>query len=301
MRPQSHSFDREVAALAERQHGVVALRQLIAIGLSGQSVKRRVRAGRLHMVCPGVYAVGHRRLSASGRIMAAVLLHGPDAVASHRTAAMLWDLLPPRGRDVYVTVPASGRAKRRGIVLEQVRNVHERDRAMRDGIPVTALARTLIDVVGYESEERVERALEQAERMGLLDGRAVDEACARAPTRRGVKRIRRRLAQHRAPATSRSALERRFLILCRKAGLPLPAMNVWIEDCEVDAVWLDEKVVVELDAFHTHKTRAAFEKDRKRDAKLQSLGYRVIRITDARLDAEPEAIVEELRRLISPL
>jgi very-short-patch-repair endonuclease len=238
-------------------------------------------------------------VSPRGRIMAAVLLHGPRAVASHRTAAMLWDLLPPRGRDIYVTVPANGRAKRKGIVLEQVRAFHEKDRAVRDGIPVTALARTLIDVVGYESEERVERALEQAERMRLLDGRAIDEACARAPTRKGVKRIRARLREHRAPAMSRSAFERRFLIMCRKAGLPLPAMNAWIEDCEVDAVWLEQQILVELDAYYSHGTRAAFEGDRRRDAKLESLEYRVIRITEERLKTEPDEIANELRRLLS--
>src|SRR3954454_7513519 len=152
MRGRSHSVDQEIAGLAERQHGVVAFWQLIGVGLSRQAIHRRVSAGRLHQLYRGVYAVGHRKVTWHGRIMAAVLVHGPDAVASHRTAAALWDLLPHRGNVVYVTVPASGRAKRKGIVLEQVRALDEQDRAVRDGIPVTALARTLIDVFGTESE-----------------------------------------------------------------------------------------------------------------------------------------------------
>jgi very-short-patch-repair endonuclease len=232
--------------------------------------------------------------------MAAVLLHGAEAVASHRTAAALWDLLPHRGNAVYVTVPASGRAKRQGIVLEQVRALHERDRAMRSGIAVTALARTLIDVFGTESEERRERALEQAERIGMLDGRALDEACQRAPNRRGVKAVRARLREHRAPAISRSALERRFLIFCREYKLPTPEMNAWVEGYELDAVWRGQKVAVELDDFYTHGTRGSFEGDRERDMKLQSVGWRIPRVTAKRLKAEPAAIAGELRLLLSP-
>jgi very-short-patch-repair endonuclease len=299
MRPQSHSFDAIIADLAARQHGVVALWQLVAVGISTQAVKRRVRAGRLHRVWKGVYAVGHRKISWQGRIMAAVLLHGPAAVASHRTAAALWDLLPPRGNDVYVTVPAAGRAKRKGIVLHQVRGLHEKDRAIRQGIPVTALGRTLIDVFSSESEERTERALEQAERMKLLDGNAIDQACARAPTRRGVKRIRARLRQRRAPAMSRSALERGFLIFCRSSKLPRPEMNAWVEGYEVDVYWRDKKVIVELDDFYTHGTSRAHENDTRRDARLEALDYRVIRITAKRLKAEPGEIADELRRILS--
>jgi very-short-patch-repair endonuclease len=296
---KGHSFDREIANLAARQHGVVALWQLLALGLSREAVRNRVDLGRLHRLYPGVYAVGHRKISWQGRIMAAVLLHGREAVASHRTAAALWDLLPPRGNDVYVTVPAAGRARRNGIVLHQVRELHPKDRAIKQGIPVTALGRTLIDVFSTESEERTERALEQAERMGLLDGNAIDQACERAPTRRGVKRIRTRVRQHRAPARTRSALERRFLLFCRKHNLPAPEMNAWVEDYELDAVWREQKVVVELDDYHTHRTRKSFENDRRRDARLQSLGYRVIRITAERLKAEPGVVAEELRRLLS--
>jgi very-short-patch-repair endonuclease len=296
---KSHSFDREIAKLAERQHGIVALWQLLVLGLSRDAVRCRVDLGRLHRLYRGVYAVGHRKISWHGRVMAAVLLHGPDAVASHRTAAALWDLLPPRGNDVHVTVAAAGRAKRKGIVLHQVRELHPKDRTTKDGIPVTALGRTLIDVFSSESEERTERALEQAERIGLFDGKAIDGACDRSPTRRGVKRIRVRLRKHRAPAESDSTLERRFLIFCRHYRLPTPKMNRWIEDYKLDAVWPERKLVVELDDYYTHRTRKSFESDRRRDARLQSLGYRVIRITRERLEMEPGVVAEELRLLLS--
>ena len=277
----------------------MAFWQLESLGVTREAVKVRLAARRLHRLYPGVYAVGHRNVSWRGRIMAAVLFHGPDAVASHRTAAALWDLLPARGNAVWVTVPSSGRAKCKGMVLKEVTTLHEKDRATRDGIPVTALARTLIDVFGEESEERRERALEQAERMRLLDGRALDEACDRAPTRKGVRAVRTRLRERREPAMSRSALERRFLIFCRKYGLPTPEMNPSVEGYEVDALWRRQKVVVELDDYYTHGTRASFESDRERDAKLQSLGYRTPRVTDKRLKAEPEAVADELRRVLS--
>jgi len=244
--------------------------------------------------------VGHRRVSRHGWIMAAVLVHGPEAVASHRTAAWLWDLLPPRGNDVYVTVPAAGRARRKGIVLQQVRELHFEDRAVKQAIPVTALGRTLIDVFSSESEERTERALEQAERMNLFDGRAIDEACERAPNRKGVKRIRARLKQHRAPALSRSAFERRFLIFCRKHKLPTPEMNAWVEGYELDAVWRKQKTAVELDDFYTHRTQRSFESDRRRDSKLDSLDWHVLRVTPERLKAEPAELAAELRLKLSP-
>jgi predicted transcriptional regulator of viral defense system len=295
MRPKSPEF----VDLATRQHGVVAHSQLLALGFSPEAIQRRVRGGLLHRLYRGVYAVGHLRLSRHGWIMAAVLASGPGAVASHRTAAWLWDLLPQRGSDVWVTVPASSRAKRKGIVVHQVRELHKEDRATKQGIPVTALGRTLIDVFSSESEERTERALEQAERMNLFDGRAIDEACERAPTRKGVKRIRARLKQHRAPALTRSAFERRFLIFCRRYKLPTPEMNSWVEGYELDAVWRKQKVAVELDDFYTHRTERSFESDRRRDSKLDSLDWHVVRVTPRRLKAEPAELAAELRLTLS--
>jgi predicted transcriptional regulator of viral defense system len=183
MHPKSQKIDALLARLATRQHGVVAYWQLQRLGVTREAVKVRLAAGRIHRLYPGVYAVGHRKLSRHGWIMAAVLVHGPEAVASHRTAAWLWDLLPPRGSAVWVTVPSSGRSKRQGIVLHEVRELHKEDRATKQAIPVTALGRTLIDVFSSESEERTERALEQAERMGVLDGQAIDQACERRTAR----------------------------------------------------------------------------------------------------------------------
>jgi very-short-patch-repair endonuclease len=231
--------------------------------------------------------------------MAGVLAHGPEAVASHRTAAWLWDLLPDRGSAVWVTVAAHSRAKRRGIVLKEVTELHAKDRAMRAGIPVAALGRTLIDVFATESEERRERALEQAERIGAFDGRALDGACDRAGNRKGVKAIRTRLRQHRAPALTRSAFERRFLIFCRKYKLTTPEMNAWIHGYELDAVWRKQKLAVELDDYHTHGSRQSFEDDRRRDTKLDSLQWQVVRVTAERLRAEPAELAAELRRILS--
>jgi very-short-patch-repair endonuclease len=165
---------------------------------------------------------------------------------------------------------------------------------------VTALGRTLIDVFSSESEERTERALEQAERMGLLDGKEIDQACERAPTRRGVKRIRQRLRQHRAPAITRSAFERNFLIFCRKHDLPVPEMNAWVHGYELDAVWRPQRRAVELDDYHTHGTKRSFESDRRRDSKLGSVEWRVVRVTAERLKAEPAELAAELRLMLSP-
>src|SRR5690349_2368794 len=122
MSGQSHPGDREIADLAERQHGVVALWQLIRLGFEADAVEARVRRGRLHRVHLGVYAVGHRRLDWRGVIIAAVYAYGPGAVLSHRSAARLWGIRPNNRRDVDVTVPARGLRRRPGLQPHSVRN-----------------------------------------------------------------------------------------------------------------------------------------------------------------------------------
>jgi very-short-patch-repair endonuclease len=153
--------------------------------------------------------------------------------------------------------------------------------------------------MSFHPNPKSERALEQAERMNLIDGKAIVHACDRAPTRKGVKRIRKRLNEHRAPALTRSAFERRFLIFCRKHKLPTPEMNAWVESFELDAVWRKQRLAVELDDYFTHGTKRSFEDDRKRDFKLRSLGWEVGRVTPERLKAEPADLAAELRLTLS--
>ncbi|MEA2471086.1 MAG: hypothetical protein QOE38_2085 [Thermoleophilaceae bacterium] len=229
--------------------------------------------------------------------MAAVLASGEGAVLSHRAAASSWGLIGEGGWRPDVTVVARGRGRPRGIVLHQVRSLHEADRACRGGIPVTALARTLLDIA--ETTPGLHRAWDQAERMRLLDVRAVEEMCRRSPGRRGLKPLLalvRDRTRH-VPDTKRE-LEALFFDICRTQDLPLPLCNVLVEGYEVDAYWPAARLIVELDSWEFHHDRGAFERDRERDAVLQAAGYRVIRITWRRLTEEPAAVAALLRSLL---
>jgi predicted transcriptional regulator of viral defense system len=156
--------EHAVARLAARQHGVVAFPQLKALGFTKYAVHRRVRTGRLHALYRGVYAVGHRALTTKGRWLAAVLACGPSAVLSHRTALALWALRPVSAGPIDVTVLRSGGRGQPGICLHCVRALRAKDRTILDAIPVTSVARTLLDYAQTASPQQLRAALQSAER-----------------------------------------------------------------------------------------------------------------------------------------
>jgi very-short-patch-repair endonuclease len=173
--------------------------------------------------------------------------------------------------------------------------LEEGDRAVIEGIPVTALPRTLLDLAAVLRPERLEGVLERAEELRLFDLTAVDELLARTVGHPGRGPLQRALAIYRDdPAFTRSRLEKRFLKLVRKAALPAPAMNFNVGGYELDAYWERERFVVELDVYETHGSHAAFERDRRRQEELLLIGVEMIRVTGPRLDREPEATIERV-------
>jgi very-short-patch-repair endonuclease len=198
-----------------------------------------------------------------------------------------------------VTVPGGTRRNRNGIVIHRVRALHPDDRAVVEGIPVTSVARTLLDCAAVMPARQLERAVEEAERLRLFDLRAVERLLTRSRGHKGRRALLAAIAEaaHDVPWT-RSELEKQFLRLCRHAALPQPAVNAWVEGHEVDAAWLERKLLVELDGVESHYTRAAFERDRKRDIALQLAGYRVVRVTQRRIQREAGQIVGEIRTLL---
>ncbi len=171
---------------------------------------------------------------------------------------------------------------------------------MRDRIPVTSVARTLLDLAEALSPTQLRRAFEEADRLELIDMRAIEQLLDRSRGRRGLKPLAALLATHRGPAPPiRSELERLFLDLCHRADLPPPTVNAHVEGLEVDALWPEQRLIVELDGYAFHRTRASFESDRTRDATLQLAGYRVLRVTHRRLDAEPAAVAVAVRSLLA--
>jgi very-short-patch-repair endonuclease len=249
---------REVAlaALADRQHGVVSLAQLEALGLSASAVRGRVASGRLHGIHRGVYAVGRARLTRDGRSMAAVLACGPEAVLSHRSAAAHWGLIADNRAVSDVSVPRSGPRRRMGIVVP---------------------------------------AVEQAGVLRLFDLRAIEALLARVGNHAGAGALGGVLAGLEEPTLTRSDAEEAFLALCRAGSLPSPTVNrALVVDqgapIEADFLWRRERLAVEVDAFGTQGGPQAFERDRLRDQRLRLAGYEPVRFTRRQIVREPERV-----------
>lgn len=183
--------------------------------------------------------------------------------------------------------------------MHRPRRLDQDDCTALDGVPVTTVARTLLDLAEVVGLADLDRATEQAERIGIFDLDQMNRLLGRSRGRRGLRPLRVVLARQ-APETmsARSELERAFLRLCREGSIPVPSINIWIEGYEVDAAWPRARLVVELDGFEYHRTRAAFERDRLRDAQLQAAGFSVIRLTDQRLRTDRDGVVGSLRRML---
>jgi very-short-patch-repair endonuclease/predicted transcriptional regulator of viral defense system len=288
-----------LAKIAARQRGVVSRRQLVDLGLGRGAIQHRLDIGRLHRMHVGVYAVGHRAIAAPGRWMAAVLAYGPDAVLSHRSAAALWRIRDTSQAAIDVTVAGRTRARRPGLRLHLVRELHLHDRTRRDGIPVTSVPRTLLDLAETLRPDLLERAFAEADRRELLDLHAVEQLMRRSPGRHGLRPLAA-LLEHAYPAApTRSDLEQTLLGVCREGGLPRPAVNVAVAGFEVDALWKAQRLVVEVDSWEFHRGRQAFENDRARDAVLLLAGYRVVRVTWRMLRDQPAEVAGMLRRLLA--
>jgi predicted transcriptional regulator of viral defense system len=294
--------DRAIGALAAEQYGVVSRRQLLAAGLTHAIVRRRVTNGRLIQIHRGVYAVGHDRLTLDGHWLAAVLAAGPGAVLSHREAAALHELRPSNRTTVDVTVAAQRRVA--GVRVHRVRALSEDDVTVVDGIPVTSVARTLVDLAAVVPTLALRKALEEAERSHRLDVRGIEWILQRTRGRNGPGHaaIRRALADLARTGTTvtRSVLEDRFLALLDAHSLPRPSANAWTEAMEVDAAWPAARLVVELDGWEGHSTRHAFQRDRTRSNDLQTEGWTILRFTHAdvvhRADETAARVGRVLRR-----
>ena len=291
--------DLLIAELADPQHGRVARRQLLALGIGVGAIDLRVANGRLHPVYPGVYAVGTKLWTPEAEWSAAALAGGPGALLSHRDASLLHEILrgSPYGL-VHVTTSDRNRRGCRGIRLHRVRSLHPDDCTCVDGIPVTSIPRTLLDVAAT-LPARLDSALEAAEDRDLLHMPDLESLLRRSHGRPGAPALRNALALYMPTSRlTRSEAERALLALCRGADLPLPATNLNVLGHEVDALWEEQRLIVEIDTYGTHSSRASFESDRRRDADLQLAGYRVVRITDIRLRDEPRVVASMLRALL---
>jgi very-short-patch-repair endonuclease len=258
------------------------------------AIAHRIETGALHVVRRGVYAVGHRALRPRAHVLAAVLAAGPGAVLSHRSAAALWGIRPTSAARADVTVPDRRRGAQ-GVRIHHAALPPEHV-TTHDGIPVTTVERTLLDLAAILALDALRHTLEEAEIQVGPDWRVLGEMAARP--RRGARALRRLIEERSdAPVVTRSVLERRFLDFCRRHDLPLPETNTYVEGFEVDCVWRDRRLVAELDSRRHHDHGEAFERDRHRDRVLTTAGWRPIRITWRQQRDEPAALAADLRRL----
>lgn len=285
--------------LAERQYGVVSVRQLETLfGYSSSAVERDVAAGRLFRLYRGVYAVGHRRIPDPGHCLAAVLACGPGALLSHRSAAWLWGLWRYGPAPLHVTSPIP-RKPRTPIRLHHSRILTAADRTMEENIPVTALPRTLLDCAVELRPAQLQRVLERAEELRLFDLGPIEELLGRSGRHKGRRRLRRAIGLYQPVPFSRSGFETRFFEAVLAAGPPRPATNFAEAGFELDVYWPDLRFAVELDSYATHGTNAAFERDHLRDEELLLAGIELVRVTDVRFHREPKAVLERVAILLA--
>lgn len=279
---------------------MVARDQLLEAGVPPSTIGDRVRSGRLIRLHRGVYAVGHAPLRREGRWLAAVLAAGPGTVLSHRDAAGLHDLRPANHRQIDVTTTRQPRATE-GIAIHRTTVLGADDMTDVNGIPVTTVARTLVDLAGQVPHDHLTKAIREAERQHTFDLRAIESALTRTRGRRGGghRALQRAIEEYATLglSTTESVLEDAFLRLVQRAGLSKPATQVFAEGFRIDAMWQAERIAVELDGWAWHHTREAFERDRDRDAVLTGSGWRVVRFTHRQVTSRPDLVISTLRRL----
>jgi hypothetical protein len=243
--------------LAWRQHWAISRAQLLALGLSSEWIRHRLADGRLHRWrWRGVYAVGRPDLSQRGRWTAALLACGPAAVLSNESAAALWGVIPYSPGLIDVSLPLHIARRRPGICAHRRVTVPAEHRVLRDRIPVTDISCTLVDLSARVRRPALERAVNEADRLDLIDPEALRDALENVSPVPGVRRLRE-LLDRRTFRLTDSELERLLLRIARRAGLGLPETGVWLNGFKVDFYWPELGVVVETDGLRYHRTAAA--------------------------------------------
>jgi very-short-patch-repair endonuclease len=282
-----------VLRLAERQWGVVARLQLVECGLSVAAISRWAASDRLHRIYPGVYAVGHKALCTEGTLLAAILYAGPGAALSHGSATHWWELLSSLPYTVDVVSPR----QRRSLPGVRVHRATSVERVLHRGLPVTPVARTLLDFASVAPLTNVRKAVAKADFHRLIDLEAIDAVTGVG--RPGSAKLKRALSLHRPEYTrTLSPREDLLLDLCRRHRIPLPEVNVSVGPYKVDALWRDARLVVEVDGGDAHATVAQMRSDRERDLWLRNAGFAVNRYSGVQLTSSHRAVAADIQRAL---
>jgi very-short-patch-repair endonuclease len=289
-----------VERLAGRQHGVVSRAQLLQLGLTPSAISHRTGRGWLRPLHRRVFAVGSRELGQRGRWMAAVLASGPAALLSHRSAAELWEIRPSQPGAIEVTLPVESRRRLRGLMIHRRAVLGPRDRRARHGIPVTSPPRTLADLALRLSEHELEAAINEADRLDLIDPGRLRRELEGMRGQDGVSALIR-LIDRQVFRLTDSELERIFLRLVRSSDLPIPQTRAFVNGFRVDFFWPELRLVVETDGLRYHRTPAQQARDRRRDQVHTAAGLTTLRFTHSQIRFEPSDVGEVLFRVIDRL
>jgi very-short-patch-repair endonuclease len=284
--------------LAREQHGVVTRAQLLGLGYGSEAIRHRLRSGRLHPVWRGVYALGRPELSRLGVWMAAVLGCGPRALLSHESAAALWGIRRTGGRLIEVSVPNGVLRRRAGIVAHRRSGLGMADLAIHRGIPVTSPVCTIVDLSLRLPRSELEAMVNEADKLDLVDPEALRRALGARTGRAGVAVLRDLLDRHTFTLTD-SALERLFLPIARRAGLPQPLTGRRVNGFKVDFYWPSLDLIVETDGLRYHRTAARQARDHVRDQKHAAAGLKPLRFTHAQVKFEPAYVEATLSAVAS--
>jgi very-short-patch-repair endonuclease len=293
---ETQTRDRRIWTLVRRQHGVVAHRQLRELGLGRSSIRWRVKSGRLHPVRRGVYAVGRPEIGPNGRWMAALLACGPGAVLSHGSAAALWGFGgEPRGL-VEVSLPAGMRSRRPGIRAHRRAMLSPDEVTEHEGIPVTTPIRTLIDQATQLAPARLERAVNEADKLERVQADVLYAALDNHSGEPGVGPLRKLLDPLHF-RLSDSELERAMRPVAKGAGLPVPETKAWVNDYEVDFFWPKLGIVVEADGLRYHRTASQQRRGLERDQVHIAAGLWPLRFSHWQIAREPARVSKVLRQV----
>jgi predicted transcriptional regulator of viral defense system len=298
MRGKEVRSHHALAKLARTQFGLVTTAQMRGLGYSTSAIGRAARAGRLHRLHRGVYLLGHRSVSPHARCLGAVLACGTGAVLSHSSASWLWGLQGWCPKPAEVSVPWQGH-RRRDIRLHHTPALDETDRTTVEGISVTSVARTLLDIADRGDLNELERIVDRAKRRGVLDLAAVEQLLERLPASTASQTLLGALDLYREAVFDRAKSELLLLALAKKVGLPPPVLNCWVEKWEIDAYWEAERLAVEVDGWASHGSRKAFEEDRLRVEEMKLAGIDVVRISARRIEQRPDEVGARLKRLLA--
>jgi very-short-patch-repair endonuclease/predicted transcriptional regulator of viral defense system len=295
-----HSRAKRAWALAKAQHGVIARFQLLALGYSVDAVRHRVAIGRLHPVYRGVYAVGRADLTRKGEWMAAVLACRPTGALSHQTAAALWGICPERRRTIHVSVIARADRRHQGVVVHRRSALRPEDVTRRDRIPVTTPVLTLIDLATCLTTPALEAAINEADNQDLVSPPRLRKAIDARRGQQGVGALRAVLDRATFVLTD-SELERRFLPIAARAGLPRSRTQEKVNGFRVDFFWPELGLVVETDGLRYHRTAEEQARDRLRDQAHTAAGLAALRFTHRQVRHDPRHVERILRATASRL